>query len=307
MSSFIRRRIVRCNPSDDVVSICRQHSSDAAELTGPMIQQKLYQLKLPQLSRFTDFSPRLVLCICPRNDADRVFVKKIANSSGSSAVEDPLVSEHLHQFSVQSSQRWQHVHSVSFKSIVPCAEQSLPPARAAKVFSWMNSNKAAWELHEHDDSSIAWRSTFRADTVSLDSSDAAALNSDTIDEVDLNRWVSKTVYVSQTLRPQVCYEISVVTGSEFGAGTDSRVYCTLHGEDLQSPELELAASLQNGNPFETGQTGSTTFLCSHEEVLSHISRCTDTFRHTLPQIGTVTSIRIRYDAAGFGELLASKL
>lgn len=305
MSSFVRRRIVLCNPSDDVVSICRQHSSDAADLTDSMMQQKLYRLKLPQLSRFTDFSPRLVLSICPRNDADRVFVKKIANLSGSSAVEDSLVSERLHQFSVQSSQRWQHVHSASFKSIVPCAEQSLPPARAAKVFSWMNSNKAAWELH--DDSSIAWRSTFRADTVSLDRSDAAALNSDTVDEVDLNRWVSKTVFVSQALRPQVCYEISVVTGSEFGAGTDSRVYCTLYGEGLQSPELELAASLQNGNPFETGQTGSPSLFCSHENILSHISRCTDTFRHTLPQIGTVTSIRIRYDAAGFGELLASKL
>jgi hypothetical protein len=169
----------------------------------------------------------------------------------------------------------------------------------------MNSNKAAWEFH--DDSSIAWRSTFRADTVSLDRSDAAALNSDAVDEVDLNRWVSKTVFVSQALRPQVCYEISVVTGSEFGAGTDSRVYCTLYGEGLQSPELELAASLQNGNPFETGQTGSPSLFCSHENILSHISRCTDTFRHTLPQIGTVTSIRIRYDAAGFGELLASKL
>jgi hypothetical protein len=57
------------------------------------------------------------------------------------------------------------------------------------------------------------------------------------------------------------YEISVVTGSEFGAGTDARVFCTLYGEDgAQSPELPLAVSLQHKDPFETGQLG--TFYCS---------------------------------------------
>ncbi len=83
-------------------------------------------------------------------------------------------------------------------------------------------------------------------------------------------------------QPTFPYEITVVTGKKQGAGTDSKVFCTLHGELWGcSGELALASSLINSNPFETGNS--------------------DTFRHLFPRpLGRITSISIRFDASGFG-------
>lgn len=83
-------------------------------------------------------------------------------------------------------------------------------------------------------------------------------------------------------KPTFPYEITVVTGKEQGAGTDAKVFCTLHGEYWgSSDELALASSLSNPDPFETGKS--------------------DTFRHFFPRaLGRISSISVRFDATGFG-------
>ncbi len=82
--------------------------------------------------------------------------------------------------------------------------------------------------------------------------------------------------------PTFPYEITVVTGKDQGAGTDSKVFCALYGEFLgRSCELALASSLSHRDPFETGNS--------------------DTFRHLLPRsLGRITSVSVRFDASGFG-------
>ena len=149
----------------------------------------------------------------------------------------------------------------------------MPPDRAEKVFSWMRSSKAAWE--SPGNASAAWEGTFRprdaqrglGHEVSLTSGAACAEGlpaNESVDETGTNRWVSKSVFLFDKATLPVLYEISVVTGSDIGAGTDSRVFCTLFSEDgLQSPELPLAVSLQNKDPFETGQLGSAFRLLHH--------------------------------------------
>lgn len=248
------RRIAHCSASDDIVSECRKLPSDAEELTDSMMRSRIYKLKMPQLRRFWDFSPRFVLCVCPRQDASRAFVKKDPSLRDSSAGGDAVAPDEAHTFVARGAQRWRHIHSAALASIVPSALPPLAPARAAKLFSWMRSGKPAWQSH---DSSIAWQSTFRESDAAI-----ASPGSGGADAPDLNRWVSKSLLRVDTERPlPVMYEISVVTGSEFGAGTDARVFCTLYGEDgAQSPELPLAVSLQHKDPFETGQLG--TFYCS---------------------------------------------
>ena len=105
-------------------------------------------------------------------------------------------------------------------------------------------------------------------------------------EFDHGDWLTnrKTEVLLQSCQgmPSFLYEIAVVTGKEMGAGTDSKVFCTLHGESWAScGELALTTSLDNSDAFETGHT--------------------DTFRKVLPRsLGRVASIRIRYDATGFG-------
>lgn len=224
-----------------------------------MMHSRLYKLKMPQLRRFWDFSPKFVLCVCSRQDLSRVFVKKDPSSGSINAGGDMVASESALAFAARGSQRWRHIHSTSLVSIVPGSIQPLAPARAAKVFSWMRSGRSAWE--SHDSASDAWQSTFRDNDASRNmcsslSSDASP-GSESADMPDLNRWVSKSSsrFDTERLLP-VMYEISVVTGSEFGAGTDARVFCTLYSEDgLQSPELPLEVSVQNKDPFETGQLG----------------------------------------------------
>jgi hypothetical protein len=83
-------------------------------------------------------------------------------------------------------------------------------------------------------------------------------------------------------KPVFPYEITVVTGKDRGAGTDSKVFCALHGESLgRSCELALASSLSHPDPFETGNS--------------------DIFRHLFPRsLGRIASICVRFDSTGFG-------
>jgi hypothetical protein len=83
-------------------------------------------------------------------------------------------------------------------------------------------------------------------------------------------------------KPTFPYDITVVTGKDHGSGTDSKVFCALHGESWScSGELALASSMDNPDPFETGKS--------------------DTFRHLFPRsLGRITSLTVRFDATGFG-------
>jgi hypothetical protein len=307
-NSCFCRRVARCGSSEDIVAVCRKLPGDAEQLSDSMMQCRLYKLKMPQLRRFWEFSPKFVLCVCPRDqDVARVFVKRDTPSARKSAGDDAVAPDSAHSFAVRGAQRWRHIHSASLVSIAAGAGQPLPPARAAKVFSWVQSGKLAWE--SPDNACTAWQATFRDNDASrsvsaeaLPASDAA---DDAADEYDLNRWVSKSISHSSALKLPVLYEISVVTGSDFGAGTDSQVFCSLYGEDgLQSPELPLAVSINNKDPFETGQLGTALLYLLENFKESDLSS-TDTFRHVIPPIGRVASIRIRFDATGHGECFQS--
>lgn len=47
------------------------------------------------------------------------------------------------------------------------------------------------------------------------------------------------------------YNVSVYTGTVFGAGTDAKVYITLYGDKGSSSEVQLQG--QGGKNFENGQ------------------------------------------------------
>jgi hypothetical protein len=55
------------------------------------------------------------------------------------------------------------------------------------------------------------------------------------------------------------YEVRVVTGSSFGAGTDGQVFLSMEGCDGVVGELELAGSSSHKNTFERGQEDVFTF------------------------------------------------
>ena len=80
---------------------------------------------------------------------------------------------------------------------------------------------------------------------------------------------------------EVIYRIDVVTGRDFGAGTDSNVFCTLTGElGLSSGEFQLSNSLLHLNKFERGQT--------------------DTFEYCCVSLGRIREVTIRTDNTGLG-------
>ena len=54
------------------------------------------------------------------------------------------------------------------------------------------------------------------------------------------------------LVPVTKYIVQTVTGSEFGAGTDAKVYITLYGKNGDSGRRRLNIS-DNRNKFEKGQ------------------------------------------------------
>jgi PLAT/LH2 domain len=69
----------------------------------------------------------------------------------------------------------------------------------------------------------------------------------------------------------------VITGTAFGAGTDSSVYITLHGENGSSSETLLDTG---GNNFENGQT--------------------DVFHIVARDLGNLQRVTIRHDDKGIG-------
>ncbi len=74
------------------------------------------------------------------------------------------------------------------------------------------------------------------------------------------------------------YRITTYTGSQGFAGTDANVYITLYGDVTNSGEKLLDNS---DNNFEQGKT--------------------DIFVLELPQLGGLTSVRVRRDDAGVAE------
>jgi len=95
------------------------------------------------------------------------------------------------------------------------------------------------------------------------------------------QWLDKSEgdgKISRKLTPGTVYVVKIVTGKEKGAGTDSNIFCKLHGKG-NSDEIHLAHS-DNVNKFEQGKT--------------------DTFSIGHSGLGTLTGITIRSDNAGAG-------
>lgn len=74
----------------------------------------------------------------------------------------------------------------------------------------------------------------------------------------------------------VDYQIYVYTGNDWVGGTDDKVEIALVGQSQTSAFVELKNSLTHSNPFERGQM--------------------DKFVVTLPNMGTISAIKIRYGA-----------
>lgn len=56
---------------------------------------------------------------------------------------------------------------------------------------------------------------------------------------------------------QLTYRIDVATGSDFGAGTDANLFCTLSGDSHRSSgEFQLSNSLSYANKFERAQAST---------------------------------------------------
>jgi hypothetical protein len=56
---------------------------------------------------------------------------------------------------------------------------------------------------------------------------------------------------------QLTYRVDVATGSDFGAGTDANLFCTLIGDTHRSSgEFQLDSSLSYVNKFERGQAST---------------------------------------------------
>lgn len=48
------------------------------------------------------------------------------------------------------------------------------------------------------------------------------------------------------------YDVSVMTGDEYGGGTDANVFLTIYGDQGDTGERKLRKSETNGNKFERG-------------------------------------------------------
>jgi len=97
-----------------------------------------------------------------------------------------------------------------------------------------------------------------------------------------DQWLDKSEgdgKISRTLTPGTVYQVKVTTGKEKGAGTDSNIFCKLHGKTGNTAEIALAHS-ENVNKFEQGKI--------------------DTFSIGHASLGALTGITIRSDNAGAG-------
>ena len=94
-----------------------------------------------------------------------------------------------------------------------------------------------------------------------------------------NRWLAKDegdgslkvcLYPKETAKP---YEVTVITGSREGAGTNANVYLSIKGSNLSVSDIHLDDPKRND--FERGST--------------------DKFTLNLPDLGDIQSIKIRHD------------
>ena len=51
----------------------------------------------------------------------------------------------------------------------------------------------------------------------------------------------------------ILYKITIVTGNEWGAGTNNNVYIIIFGEHNKTEKISLIESKSSKNPFEKGQ------------------------------------------------------
>ncbi|CAF3698383.1 unnamed protein product [Rotaria sp. Silwood1] len=77
---------------------------------------------------------------------------------------------------------------------------------------------------------------------------------------------------------ELIYLVHVFTGDKSGAGTDSKVFLTIYGQNKDSGERQLIKSKTNKNPFERKQE--------------------DIFEIKAPSLGKLTKIKIRHDNKG---------
>jgi len=97
-----------------------------------------------------------------------------------------------------------------------------------------------------------------------------------------NEWFDKSESdgkIVRNLSPGTVYELKVTTGKDKGAGTDSNIFCKLHGKKGTTGELLLKYS-DKLNKFEAGQT--------------------DVFSIGNPDLGPLTAITLRSDDKGAG-------
>jgi len=89
----------------------------------------------------------------------------------------------------------------------------------------------------------------------------------------VNRWIKKGSYTFKENRLSKDYHIQVKTGDENGAGTDSDIYLTIHGEEGSTPEIRLNGYIL-GDAFERNDLDSLTLF-------------------GLPDVGTIKSVKLR--------------
>uniref|UniRef100_A0A6P8J2Q7 Uncharacterized protein LOC116306425 isoform X2 n=1 Tax=Actinia tenebrosa TaxID=6105 RepID=A0A6P8J2Q7_ACTTE len=96
----------------------------------------------------------------------------------------------------------------------------------------------------------------------------------------IRRDLMREGYVEEVDSPHenVTYTVNILTGNEWGAGTDSNIYFTLYGSAGESEQQTIE------------NEGSTTFECG----------MTDTYKFDCPYLGTLTKIRIGHDNTGWG-------
>jgi hypothetical protein len=107
---------------------------------------------------------------------------------------------------------------------------------------------------------------------------------------------------------RVTYRILVATGSDLGAGTDSRIFCTLYGEDHRSSgEFPLATSLLHTNKFERCQVrraGVQPTIRSSEVYIERVYWClrwqVDLFEWCGCSLGRIHQVMLRTDSSGLG-------
>uniref|UniRef100_A0A6B2KZF9 PLAT domain-containing protein n=1 Tax=Arcella intermedia TaxID=1963864 RepID=A0A6B2KZF9_9EUKA len=87
-----------------------------------------------------------------------------------------------------------------------------------------------------------------------------------------SRWLDKSEddgQIKRNLVPGTVYHVRITTGKEKGAGTDSKIYCVLHGK-TNLPETKLENS-QNLNKFEAGQMDEFTIGSPSISPITHIT------------------------------------